>query len=135
MKIMLDTDMCFDLIRQRPQSALNRFAAHVPGDIGLSAITVAELEYGVRKSARPRRNRQALEQFLSPLQVAAFDRAATRTYGRLRTHLERKGLPIGAMDMLIAAHALSADVSLAASNEREFRRVPDLRVENWATTR
>ncbi len=135
MRIMLDTDMCIHLIRQRPQSALNRFAAYVPGDIGVSAITVAELEYGARKSARPRRNRQALEQFLSPLEVAAFDRAATRTYGRLRTHLERRGLPIGALDTLIAAHALSADVSLVTSNEREFRRVPGLRVENWATTR
>jgi len=135
MKIMLDTDMCIHLIRQRPQAALDRFAAYLPGDIGVSAITVAELEYGVHKSARPRRNRQALELFLSPLQVAAFDRAATRTYGRLRTHLERRALPIGAMDMLIAAHALSADASLATSNEREFRRVPGLRVENWATTR
>jgi len=135
MRIMLDTDICIHLIRQRPQPVLNRFAAYVPGDVGVSGITVAELEYGVSKSGQPRRNRQALEQFLSPLDVAAFDRAATRTYGALRTHLERRGFPIGGMDLLIAAHALSADVSLATSNEREFKRVPGLRVENWATTR
>jgi len=135
MRIMLDTAMCVHLIRRRPQSALDRFAAYVPGDIGVSTITVAELEYGVSTSGQPRRNRQALEQFLSPLDVASFDRAATRTYGGLRTHLERRGLTIGGMDLLIAAHALSADVSLVTSNEREFRRVPGLRVENWATTR
>ena len=130
---MLDTDMCIHLIRQRPPSALDRIATYGPGDIGVSAITVAELEYGVSKSGQPRRNRQALEQFLSPLEVVAFDRAATMAYGSLRTHLERRGLRIGAMDLLIAAHALSADVSLVTSNEREFRRVPALRVEHWTT--
>ena len=133
MRIMLDTDMCIHLIRQRPPSALDRIATYGPGEIGVSAITVAELEYGVSKSGQPRRNRQALDQFLSPLEVMAFDRAATGAYGRLRTHLERRGLRIGAMDLLIAAHALSADVSLVTSNEREFRRVPALRVESWAT--
>jgi tRNA(fMet)-specific endonuclease VapC len=135
MKIMLDTDMCIHLIRQRPPSVLDRIATYAPGDIGVSAITVAELEYGVSNSRQPRRNRQALEQFLSPLEVAVFDRPATVTYGRVRTHLERTGLRIGGMDLLIAAHALSANVSLVTSNEREFRRVPGLHVENWAKVR
>ena len=134
MRVMLDTNMCIHLIRQRSRSVLDRFTAYVPGDVGVSTITVAELEYGVSKSARPSQNREALEQFLSPLEVAAFDREASRAYGRLRTLLERRGLPIGGMDLLIAAHALSADLLLATSNEREFRRVPGLRVENWAMT-
>lgn len=72
---------------------------------------------------------------MSPLEVEVFGRAATVAYGRVRTHLERTGLRIGGMDLLIAAHALSADVSLVTSNERESRRIPGLRVENWATVR
>jgi tRNA(fMet)-specific endonuclease VapC len=131
MKAMLDTDICIYIIKRRPQSVLDRFRAFPVGDVGISSITLAELEYGATKSAQPTKNREALEEFVSPLDVAAFDRDAAEAYGRIRAALERKGLPIGAMDMLIAAHALSLSVSLVTNNETEFRRVPGLRVENW----
>lgn len=132
MKFMLDTNICIYIIKQRPETVLERFASHPVGDIGISAITLAELEYGASKSGNPTRNREALEQFASPLEVAAFDQPATVTYGKIRTVLEKKGRPIGPMDMLIAAHALSLEARLVTNNAKEFKRVRGLRVENWA---
>jgi tRNA(fMet)-specific endonuclease VapC len=131
MRVMLDTNICIYIIKRRPQSVLERFSKFPVGDIGISTITLAELEYGAAKSAQPRRNREALEEFVSPLEVAAFDRDASEAYGKVRTALEKKGLPIGSMDMLIAAHAVSLGASLVTNNETEFRRVSGLRVENW----
>lgn len=132
MKLMLDTNICIYLIREHPPSVLGRFASHAVGDLGISVVTLAELEYGVGKSSHPGKNRDALDQFVSPLEVASFDRAATLAYGKLRTTLEKKGQSIGSMDLLIAAHALSLDVRLITRNVREFGRVPGLRVEDWA---
>jgi len=129
---MLDTNICIYLIKEQPASVLDRFAAHPVGDIGMSVVTLAELEYGISKSGRPARNRAALEDFVSPLEVASFDRPATVAYGRLRTVLEKKGQPIGSMDLLIAAHAISLDVRLITHNVKEFGRVPGLRMEDWA---
>jgi tRNA(fMet)-specific endonuclease VapC len=131
MRMMLDTDICIYIIKRRPPLVLDRFSAFPVKDIGISSITLAKLEYGATKSAQPRKNREALEGFVSPLDIAGFDRDAAEAYGRIRTALEKKGLPIGAMDMLIAAHALSLGVSLVTNNETEFRRVSGLRVENW----
>lgn len=131
MKVMLDTNICIYLIKQRPQAVLQRFRFFPVGDIGISAITLAELEYGAAKSTQPRKNRDALEALISPVVVAPFDRQATEVYGRIRAALEKRGRPIGAMDLLIAAHALSLGVRLVTNNEREFKRVPGLRVENW----
>jgi tRNA(fMet)-specific endonuclease VapC len=80
-----------------------------------------------------KRNRHALEQFIAPLEVAKFDQEAAAVYGTIRAHLEQKGQPIGAMDLLIAAHARSLDVRLVTNNESEFKRVPGLRIENWVS--
>ena len=102
MKLMLDTDICIYLIKEHPPSVLERFLSHPVGDIGISSITVAELDYGVSKSRHAVKNRLALAQFLSPLEVASFDRDAAAAYGRLRATLEQKGTPIGSMDLLIA---------------------------------
>lgn len=132
MKLMLDTNVCIDLIKERPPSVLERFASHAVGDIGISVITLAELEYGVSRSSRPAKNREALDQFVAPLEVAPFNRQATAVYGRLRAALEKKGQSIGSMDLLIAAHAVSLDVRLITHNLREFGRVPDLQIEDWA---
>ncbi len=132
MRFMLDTNICIYLIEQRPQALLEHFRAFPAEDIGLSVITLAELEYGASKSSQPRRNHDALEQFISPLDVAVFDRKATIAYGKIRADLEQKGRPIGAMDLLIAAHAISLGVRLVTNNEKEFSRVPGLRVDNWA---
>lgn len=131
MEVMLDTNICIYIIKQRPQSVLQRFGSFQAGEIGISTITLAELEYGAAKSARPRQNQEALRHFVSALQIAAFDKPATESYGKVRAALEKKGHPIGSMDLLIAAHALSLGVRLVTNNEREFKRVPGLRVEDW----
>ncbi len=135
MKYMLDTNICIYLIKQKPVQVMKRFSACAIGEIGVSAITVSELWYGVAKSARHKVNGRALAQFLLPLTIAAFDEAAAEAYGTLRTTLERAGQPIGAMDMLIAAHAVSMDIVLVTNNLGEFSRVPGLMVENWADDR
>ena len=131
MRLMLDTNICIYIINARPPSVIERFRSFAIGDIGISVITLAELEYGAEKSAQPRRNREALKQFILPLEVAAFDAEATTAYGRARTALERRGTPIGAMDLLIAAHAISLGVTLITNNKREFARVPGRRIQNW----
>ena len=131
MVLLLDTDICVYLIREKPRSILDRFNQHAVGDLGISVITLAELEYGVSKSSKPAKNKEALDQFVAPLDVAAFDRSATAAYGKLRAMLEKKGQSIGAMDLLVAAHALALDVRLVTHNVREFGRVPGLRVETW----
>ena len=131
MDVLLDTDVCIYLIREKPASVLERFNQYDVGNVGISVITLAELECGVSKSSKPGRNKQALDQFVAPLAVADFDRAATSVYGKVRTTLEKKGQMIGGMDLLIAAHALSLNVRLVTHNVREFSRVPGLRVETW----
>jgi tRNA(fMet)-specific endonuclease VapC len=131
MKFMLDTNICIHLIKHRPQQLMNRFERTPVGDIGISAITLAELEYGAAKSSRPDRNRSALRSFVSPLELAAFGQAETAAYGKIRSLLEKKGRTIGAMDLLIAAHAVTLGVQLITNNEAEFKRVPGLHLDNW----
>lgn len=97
----------------------------------LSSITVAELEYGVRKSSYPDKNQSALQDFLTLFTILNFDREATRTYGIVRSELEKRGNIIGPLDMLIAAHAKSLGFTLVTNNEKEFRKVNGLKIENW----
>jgi tRNA(fMet)-specific endonuclease VapC len=130
-KYLLDTNICVHLIRRRPEQVLQRFETLTFGDVGVSSITVAELQFGVQKSQRPLQNQEALALFLAPLIIADFDHAAAEAYGVIRAELERQGTPIGSLDTLIAAHALSLGVTLVTNNEREFSRVPGLQVENW----
>ena len=133
MKVLLDTNICIYLIKRRPQEVREWFERYAVGEVGLSSITVSELQYGVEKSRRVDQNRAALMQFLLPLVIADFDYEAAVVYGRVRAELERLGTPMGPLDTLIAAHALSLDVTLVTNNEREFSRVSDLRVENWVS--
>jgi len=135
MRLLLDTNICIYLIKNKPRSVLRHFNAYAAGTIGISSISVAELEFGVQKSRYPSQNQQALEQFLLPLVVLDFDQEAARAYGKLRALLETRGRVIGSLDMLIAAHALSQDLPLATNNVREFSRVPGLEVVNWAAPR
>ena len=128
---LLDTNICLYLIKHRPPQVLERFRRCAVGDIGLSTVTLAELQYGVARSRFPAQNQQALDAFTLPLEVVAFDAAAAVAYGPVRAALERQGTPIGALDLLIAAHALSLGVTLVTNNPREFSRVSGLRVENW----
>lgn len=128
---MLDTDICVHIIRSRPPEIISRLVEHDAFEIGVSAITHSELEYGICKSARPEKNRSALIQFLSPFEIAPYDDLAAATYGEIRADLERRGKTIGSMDMLIAAHARSLGCTLVTNNTREFGRVPGLSLENW----
>jgi tRNA(fMet)-specific endonuclease VapC len=118
------------VINARPQAVLERFRHYRMGEIGVCSVVAAELAYGVAKSGSAR-NRQALEMFLAPLEILPFDEAALWAYGDLRAKLERKGTPIGALDTMIAAHALSQKSTLVTNNTREFARVPGLSLENW----
>ena len=97
----------------------------------ISTITLAELQYGVRKSAQPEKNQLALSQFLIPLEIVGFDLKAAVEYGEIRATLEKDGTPIGPLDTLIAAHAKSLNLILVTNNEKEFKRVAGLEVENW----
>ncbi len=128
--ILLDTNICIHVINARPPAVLERFRQHRMGEIGVCSVVAAELAYGVAKSGSTR-NRQALEMFLAPLVVLPFDEAALWVYGDLRAELERKGTPIGSLDTMIAAHAISQHSTLVTNNTREFARVPGLALENW----
>lgn len=132
MKVMLDTNICIYLIKQKPVSVLTYFEQYELGEIGISSITVAELQFGVSNSQKQEQNQAALDLFLAPLGIVDFDVQAAQVYGRIRTHLAQQGTPIGAYDLLIAAHAQSLDIMLVTNNLREFSRVPNLRLENWA---
>lgn len=129
-RYLLDTNTCIYIINRRPAEVFVRFEALEVGEVGISSITGAELAFGVAKSGSDR-NRQALDKFLAPLEVCAFDEAAMRRYGSLRSQLERQGTPIGALDTLIAAHALALGCVLVTNNVREFQRVAGLALENW----
>ena len=132
MRYMLDTNICIYVIRKKDPSVLRRLRRTRVGDTCISSITLSELEYGVSKSSRPAQNKLALAEFLAPVEVVPYDDMAAQEYGQLRAYLERQGTPIGSLDMLIAAHALALKCALVTSNEDEFRRVPHLRVQNWA---
>lgn len=132
MKLLLDTNICIYLIKNNPPQVRQRFERYNVGDIGLSAITIAELEYGVQKSASKVRNKKALEAFLLPLEFLDFDCKSAMAYGELRRALEQDGTPIGSLDMLIAAQAVAHDLTLVTHNLREFQRVSGLRCETWA---
>ncbi|PIX03602.1 MAG: VapC toxin family PIN domain ribonuclease [Gallionellales bacterium CG_4_8_14_3_um_filter_54_18] len=128
---MLDTNICIYVINSRPAIVLERFRLERLGDIAISSVTAAELAFGVAKSGSVR-NRQALEMFLSTLEILPFDESAIWHYADIRADLERRGQPIGTLDTMIAAHALTTNTILVTNNTREFERIPRLRVENWA---
>ncbi|MBI9075253.1 MAG: type II toxin-antitoxin system VapC family toxin [Desulfatibacillum sp.] len=133
MRYMLDTNICIYIIKKKPSSVLARLREIPVSDVCISSITLAELEYGIAKSARPQQNLEALSGFLAPLELVEFGPDAASSYGILRAALEKMGQPIGSMDMLIAAHSLSMALTLVTNNEREFARVPGLLLENWAS--
>ena len=128
--ILLDTNICIYIINAKPAEVLARFHRYRLGDIGLSSVVAAELAYGVAMSASER-NRRALEMFLAPLEIMPFDENAVWAYGELRADLERRGLSIGSLDTMIAAHALGMNAVLVTNNMREFSRVKGLQLDNW----
>ena len=131
MEFMLDTNICIYIIKQKPPDVIERFKKTEISRIGVSAITLSELSYGASKSSKPEQNQIALAQFIAPLEILPYGDDAALYYGTLRTHLEKQGTPIGSLDMLIAAHALSTDCTLVTNHEKEFVRIPKLKIENW----
>ena len=131
MNYLLDTNVCIYVINKRSASVIRRIQTKDPEQIAISTITQAELEYWIARSKHPERNRVALLEFLFPFLLLDFDQIATVQYGLIRASLEARGRPIGAMDMLLAAQARSRDLVLVTNNEKEFRRVEQLEIENW----
>jgi len=131
MKYMLDTNICIYIIKNKPLKVIETFKKLDPGDICISAITLAELKYGVEKSRQRERNQIALLGFLSPLEILSFTEKAAIKYGEIRANLERSGEIIGAYDLLIGAHALSENITLVTNNTKEFCRIPNLSTQNW----
>ena len=132
MRFMLDSDICIYLIKKRPESVIKRIGESLADGIVISSITLAELEFGVANSTYPEKNSNALIQMLSSINTLPFDSRAAAAYGPLRAALQQSGLLIGALDMLIAAHAKSLNLTLVTNNIREFSRINGLKVENWA---
>jgi len=128
---LLDTNICIYIIKRKPANVIERLRQSRISQVGISSITLSELEYGVAKSLKPVQNQFALTQFLAPMEILSYGGEAAQQYGRLRAFLEKQGTPIGSLDMLIAAHVLSIDCVLVTNNEKEFRRVPNLKIDNW----
>lgn len=128
---MLDTNICIYLIKKKPEIVLKKFKSFAIGDICISSVTLSELCYGVEKSQHHQKNKSALEEFILPLDIAPYDDKSAYYYGHIRTYLEKKGTPIGALDLMIAAHAQSINAILVTNNAKEFSRVPKLKIENW----
>ena len=131
MKYMLDTNICIYTIKHKPPEVIKAFLCHEPDDMCISSITYGEFMHGVEKSQAVERNRAAITLFLSAISILPFDSDAAEKYGAVRADLERKGTPIGPMDMLIAGHARSRGLILVTNNTREFFRVNELEVEDW----
>jgi tRNA(fMet)-specific endonuclease VapC len=130
-KYLLDTNICIYIIKKKPEKILKIFSKLKPGDVAVSSITIAELNFGIAKSSKPNQNTIALQEFLQPLVVLDFNVDDSLMYGKIRADLESKGKMIGAMDLLIASIAMGRNLILVTNNEKEFGRVIDLKVENW----
>ena len=132
MKYMLDTNICIYAIKNKPATVSQRLQEHSERELCISIITLAELTHGVYKSVNKEKNMDALLQFLLKIEILPFDMLAAVEYGKICAYLQSQGTPIGTMDMLIAAHALSRSLTIVTNNVREFERVPNLMIENWS---
>ncbi|TXJ39275.1 type II toxin-antitoxin system tRNA(fMet)-specific endonuclease VapC [Brachyspira aalborgi] len=130
-KLMLDTNICIYIIKNKPLNVRKKFENYNFGEIAISSITVSELYYGTYKSSKQEQNLLSLNNFLSPFNIIEFDIECTLAYGKIRAELENKGQIIGYMDMLIASCSLAKDFTLITNNIKEFKRIKGLRVENW----
>ncbi|MBO6305104.1 MAG: type II toxin-antitoxin system VapC family toxin [Selenomonadaceae bacterium] len=131
MKYMLDTNICIYIIKNKPVEVVKRFYEHYDEGLSISSLTLAELAHGIEKSANKEKNAIALINLLYFLKVIPFSDSAAYEYGKICAYLQKRGTPIGTMDMLIAAHAKANSLTIVTNNMREFARVPDLNVVNW----
>ena len=127
---LLDTNTCIYALKQR-HGVLEKMLSKPRASIHLSVITESELRFGVAKSSTPAKTARLLEHFLRPLQIIDFQTEDAASYANVRAKLERAGTPIGPLDTLIAAQAVGRKLTLVTNNQREFRRVAGLHVENW----
>jgi len=131
MRFLLDTNICIYVIKQKPLRVKERLQTIESGEIGISIITLAELEYGAAKSQNPQRNRETLTRFCLPFQIVAFCPEDAQKFGEIRATLEQRGQPIGSYDLLIASQAVNRGLILVTNNIKEFSRVEGLNLENW----
>ncbi len=131
MRYLLDTNICIYIAKRKPVRVLSRLEQIKPGDVGMSIVTYLELVYGAWKSQAIKANLARIEQLEVLIPAQPLDVGVAGHYGRLRAELEAAGTPIGAYDLMIAAHALSLGLTLVTNNVRQFSRVRGLRVENW----
>ena len=131
MSYMLDTNICIYAIKHKPEKVFQKLQEVDPADVCISSITYAALVHGVEKSAAIDKNRLALSLLLANIEILDFDVDAAECYGKIRADLEKKGTPIGPLDMMIAGHAMSLGYKVVTNNVKEFKRVSDLKVENW----
>ena len=131
MRYMLDTNICIYAIKHMPREVIERLNEHNPNEICISSVTYAELIHGVEKSKAVEKNRTTLTLLLADIEILPFDTGAAEGYGEIRAELERKGIPIGPLDMMIAGHAKSLGYTVVTNNIKEFERIDGLRLENW----
>jgi tRNA(fMet)-specific endonuclease VapC len=129
---MPDTNICIYILKKRTAHLLEKLEETRSDQICISAITYAELNYGVAGSVSKKLNQSILQDFVSRLEILPWQADAAEEYGKLRVYLEKKGTPIGNMDLLIAAHALSEKCVVVTNNLREFKRIPNLKCEDWS---
>ena len=132
MNYLIDTNICIYIMNKRPSKVIIKFKEFEVGEIGISSITVSELQYGVSKSINRKKNQLRLDAFLAPFEILPYDESAAIRYGDIRIQLEKQGQPVGPLDLLIAAHALSLKLTIITNNEKEFTRIKSLKVQNWA---
>ena len=131
MMFLIDTNICIYIINDHPPEVIQKFREIGIGNIYISSITVSELQYGACKSKQIKKHLKRLDEFLIPFEIISYDESAANYYGRIRSYLEKQGNVIGPFDMLVAAHALSENLTLITKSEKEFKRVKSLKVENW----
>jgi len=132
MKYMLDTNICIYAMKNNPQHLVSKMINMDPDDLCISVVTYAELMHGVEKSKFPEGNKLAVNLFLSPIKILDFDMKAAEEYGSIKADLQKKGMPIGPFDTLIAAHAKVNGLTLVTNNTSEFERVSDLKITDWS---
>lgn len=131
MKYLIDTNLCIYILNNRPVEVIHKFKQFAVGEIGISTITVSELQYGVEKSMQQKQNQVRLDEFLAPLEILSFNELAARMYGDIRLRLEQSGQSIDPIDLFIAAHALSQNLIIVTNNDNKFKCIKDLDIEDW----
>ncbi len=130
-KYLLDTNICIYITKNRPPEVLEKFKTLKRGEVAMSTITYGELRYGAQKSSQSKKINQILERLIKLIPVLPLNNSVATFYGQVRSACEKQGKPIGNNDLWIASHALDLKLTLVTNNEKEFKRVKGLTVENW----